>query len=75
MSPVGRHPGEVLPCDAFLLPPMFPRSTDLVAGGGFGVVLSVNAKRGYCYVAMENGTHAEIDTPSIHMLRLEDAPA
>ena len=64
------HPG-----DAFILPPMFPRSADMTAGGGFGVVLSVNHKLNRCYVAMQNGTHGEIDTPTVHMLRLEDAPA
>ena len=66
---------SITPGDAFLLPPMLPRSADLLAGGGFGVVVTVNRTRGLCLVFMQNGSQGEIAVDTVRGLLLVGAAA
>lgn len=63
--------GRVQPTDAFYLPMFTPGHADMSAGGGFGVVLTVNARRGVCLVLMHNAAMGEIPTAMIHSLLLQ----
>lgn len=63
---------SIRPGDAFLLPPMLPRSADLLAGGGFGVVVTVNRTRGLCLVYMQNGSQGEIAMGTVQGVLLEN---
>lgn len=63
-------PAPVSPGDAFFLPPLFPGSADLTAGGGFGVVIAVNRTCGRCLVRMENGSEGAIPTGTVFNLLL-----
>lgn len=71
MNPVPR----VSVADAFFLPAFTPGNADLFAGGGFGVVLSVNAKRKVCLVLMQSGAQGEIATPTVYSLLLRERAA
>jgi len=51
---------------------MLPRSADLLAGGGFGVVVTVNRTRGLCLVYMQNGSQGEIAMGTVQGVLLEN---